>query len=102
MRRDGATCGPQEKNGVITEEEMRHALKTIGLELSENQFQEMLAAADTDGRSVSLLGRGLSGASVVVRPRVIVVADRARSPPSTPLPVTSQPRAAKAGRSLKR
>ena len=55
-------------------------LKTIGMELSEDQFQEMIAAADTDGRFVSPFGRGSGGASVVVRLRVVVVADHMRYP----------------------
>ena len=55
-------------------------LKTIGMELSEDQFREMIAAADTDGRFVSPFGRGSGGASVVVRLRVVVVADHMRDP----------------------
>ena len=40
----------KEKSGVITEQEVRHVLQTIGMEVSEEMLAEMMLAADTDGK----------------------------------------------------
>ena len=37
------------KTGVITEDELRHTLMSLGMDLSPEQIEEMIEAADADG-----------------------------------------------------